>query len=126
MTPVARSAAQCPAVRIRLGATTVPLQMKPSSPLTLSTTAIQGKVPGAAVSPPIIEALAVGEGRDPLAFPVDANRANRPRAISAANKSRFDSRLCRDVSINIVVSGLGLKGAFLDGDDMAFKQSEYV
>ena len=45
--------------------------------------------------------------------PVDANRADGPRAISAANKSRFDSRLCRGVSINIVVSGLGLKGGEL-------------
>ncbi len=50
-------------------------------------------MPGAAASPPIIEALAVGEGRGPLAFPVEANRASRPRVISAANKSRFEALL---------------------------------
>ncbi len=73
-------------------------------------------MPGAAVLPPIIEARAVGEGRGPLAFPVDANRASRLRAISAADKSRFEARLCRGVVGDHGFSGIGLGRCISGGE----------
>src|SRR5262245_10506093 len=91
--PVSMSSTQCPAVRTKLGAITVPEQLKPS-PFLLAARmkAAQGHSSLRAVLPPTIEAVASGE--EAAAGPARASDASRaPSAPQIHGNPRMQTRV---------------------------------
>ena len=101
--PVRMSSMQCPAVRTRLGAITVPVQLNPS-PLRLAARmkAVQGHSSLVAVVPPTIEAVAA-----PVASAGAASASatkSTPRAPRAVRKPLLRTRLIAPLSAALVKS----------------------